>query len=838
MSYCSHPYFPNQHNPCSHSNLSVSQLASQFTTQFTFLHPTVRSQSTPSTTPHRPSSNLGQPNRQHEAPPVILGSSIAPSQEDCVKGFVAKAKAVKIRPAYPFQQEIPLLFTTCIPDCEIENQRALSLWRPSRNGLSGHDSRFLRRPQGREIQAGHRSPWSQRLSDRIDVGTIYGPSTNSPEGGQRLLSLVHRPDQCIPPRSTFRAFEQPLLHMFGRQTYAFHGNAIRPFSGPKNLHRSPVSSNRVDETKRILRVPLHRRYFGGRAHLRGSRGHDLACSADFEGGRFRDKRRKICAKTDEIHKAFGSDHQFHRLYPLDSKRKDCRYLEPSSHHSLKGFGSTSYVGKTYREANLDFRGLGPCPPFHVASVESDSVRSRLERSHFNIKGGSPKTHPSSQKLSTEVLFEVPDRLSPSPHRCFISSLGCHSPSHLVPGRLFPVDRGRSLAFRAQRESHRTSGSKSGHRSGRLDRKQRRKAPSFASSRRQSKRPIIPAQEWSHSSASTPVRHHRRDYYRKEPDALNATLHTLGRQFDSRHNIENILLSALKENSQASYQQALESFKRFLVRKQFQSASAQALEEYLTELDGTSQAKYSKQILDKIRFWVAAFPSDFPDLAKCIYDKRFNLIVKGLLRRHHESPSAVNQLLPKKNPILFDHLKQIITLKQSSQHDLALIAIGLYGLMRASELGALLTKNVTLSNNTITIQFHRLKKQPGTPISQLIIHNELIDNISLYSLVLYHIRQCMSSPTPQVFLFHDPRDSTKPIKTSHISALLQKEMSRINANLRVTSHSLRVGGASFAAARGYSSEEIKVLGGWESNTFMQYIRDIPRLSISSASSVVS
>jgi len=49
------------------------------------------------------------------------------------------------------------------------------------------------------------------------------------------------------------------------------------------------------------------------------------------------------------------------------------------------------------------------------------------------------------------------------------------------------------------------------------------------------------------------------------------------------------------------------------------------------------------------------------------------------------------------------------------------------------------------------------------------------------------------------------------------------------SLHLTSHSFRIGAATFAASRGYSSQQIQAMGRWKSDAFKRYIR-IPSISM--------
>lgn len=66
----------------------------------------------------------------------------------------------------------------------------------------------------------------------------------------------------------------------------------------------------------------------------------------------------------------------------------------------------------------------------------------------------------------------------------------------------------------------------------------------------------------------------------------------------------------------------------------------------------------------------------------------------------------------------------------------------------------------------------------------------------------------------------------PLTRHQFQRLLQRAATRLRLKGRVSSHSLRIGAASSAAARGLSDLEIMRLGRWSSNAFRRYVRTLP------------
>lgn len=78
----------------------------------------------------------------------------------------------------------------------------------------------------------------------------------------------------------------------------------------------------------------------------------------------------------------------------------------------------------------------------------------------------------------------------------------------------------------------------------------------------------------------------------------------------------------------------------------------------------------------------------------------------------------------------------------------------------------------------------------------------------------------SSKKSAVFL---TRDGT-PISEAFFRSTLKTCCLILGLGPQYTSHSFRIGGASWAASKGYSSEQIKKMGRWKSDAYKKYIRN--------------
>ena len=71
----------------------------------------------------------------------------------------------------------------------------------------------------------------------------------------------------------------------------------------------------------------------------------------------------------------------------------------------------------------------------------------------------------------------------------------------------------------------------------------------------------------------------------------------------------------------------------------------------------------------------------------------------------------------------------------------------------------------------------------------------------------------------------------PLTRYQVTAVLQKAISfaRLNGE-RISSHSFRIGAASYAHDLGVSSNDIRAMGRWRSNAFSSYVRPIPSCTL--------
>ena len=152
-------------------------------------------------------------------------------------------------------------------------------------------------------------------------------------------------------------------------------------------------------------------------------------------------------------------------------------------------------------------------------------------------------------------------------------------------------------------------------------------------------------------------------------------------------------------------------------------------------------------------------------------------------------------------------------------DMAILIIGLFGMMRSAEIVSLQHSNViTQSDGSLLVSFQRCKQRLGSLRSVVAIPNRFMGGINPASWVAGLMTTVNQGPVPGKIFDLTP---------NAISSVLSKWMHRIGEGSDWTSHSIRIGGAVLACEQGKSELEIRGLGGWRSDAIFQYTRDVVR-----------
>ena len=188
--------------------------------------------------------------------------------------------------------------------------------------------------------------------------------------------------------------------------------------------------------------------------------------------------------------------------------------------------------------------------------------------------------------------------------------------------------------------------------------------------------------------------------------------------------------------------------------------------------------------------------------------------------------------PKRKAITKEHLLLIHTRLQQlnlSVHDRRLYwaacTLAFFGLLRVSEYTTpkihdfdrkfhLLLSDLQFEDESMSVRIKASKNDPFRAGCTIVIgaSGDLLCPIAALKAYI-QIRSCMPGP---LFRFVDNSFLTR----ARFAAMLAK---CVNNDLNINTHSFRIGGASALSAAGVSDAQIKLIGRWNSNCFIKYLR---------------
>ena len=157
---------------------------------------------------------------------------------------------------------------------------------------------------------------------------------------------------------------------------------------------------------------------------------------------------------------------------------------------------------------------------------------------------------------------------------------------------------------------------------------------------------------------------------------------------------------------------------------------------------------------------------------------------------------------------------------------AMLAVGFFGLMRIGELTMSKEHTVPLQINQLSFTpfymsiniTHFKHNQSLKPVDIPFQRQLILDICPIYHMASYLLlRGFQQGP---LFSFRSLSPVPRQFFSKNLSTLLSFTGFQ---GERYKSHSLRIGGASYYASLGYSDSQIRLLGRWDSNAFVKYIR---------------
>ena len=163
---------------------------------------------------------------------------------------------------------------------------------------------------------------------------------------------------------------------------------------------------------------------------------------------------------------------------------------------------------------------------------------------------------------------------------------------------------------------------------------------------------------------------------------------------------------------------------------------------------------------------------------------------------------------------------------------AMLTVGFFGLMRIGELTRSKEKVVPLNisqltyyHSYISVSITHFKHNQKLKPLEVPLQIQSLPEVCPVRHLSYYLSLRGYEPGP---LFSFP--TLSPIPRQFFSKHLARLISFTGFDGdRYKSHSLRIGGASYYASLGYTDTQIRLLGRWESNSFVKYIRSARALS---------
>ena len=182
--------------------------------------------------------------------------------------------------------------------------------------------------------------------------------------------------------------------------------------------------------------------------------------------------------------------------------------------------------------------------------------------------------------------------------------------------------------------------------------------------------------------------------------------------------------------------------------------------------------------------------------------------------------------------LVESLEQVVVHHYHRALLKAMLTVGFFGLMRIGELTMTEDKIVPLQLDQLTflpthtlISITHFKHNQKLRPVEVPLQIQSLSQICPVRALNHYLSLRGFHPGP-LFSFPTLAPIPRHFLSKHLSSLIL--FSGFQGD-RYKSHSLRIGGASYYASLGYTDTQIRLLGRWESNSFVRYIRSARALS---------
>ena len=222
-----------------------------------------------------------------------------------------------------------------------------------------------------------------------------------------------------------------------------------------------------------------------------------------------------------------------------------------------------------------------------------------------------------------------------------------------------------------------------------------------------------------------------------------------------------------------------------------------------------------------------------------------MVIRGI-QRHSQSPRTRNAIT---YPLLIQILDYLSVDYPSSTHNRLMLSaatsLAFYALLRVSEFTApsrftffphrtLLVRDAKIQHHTISLRIRASKTDQKRKGQTVLIDCTGTPSCPATLLTRYMTHSQHLRPSVPIFQFKDGSYLTP----SRFTAVLKQALTAVGTNPRhFSSHSLRIGGATAAAAAGTEPAIIQELGRWRSQCYRRYLR-VPNTRLYRAAKAMS
>lgn len=211
------------------------------------------------------------------------------------------------------------------------------------------------------------------------------------------------------------------------------------------------------------------------------------------------------------------------------------------------------------------------------------------------------------------------------------------------------------------------------------------------------------------------------------------------------------------------------------------------------------------------------------------DYRVQQAIRGTKRFKVQSPDSRAPLNLRDMEKIHAILPYITSSKQEAALFRTAFLLAFHGCLRAGEVATTSSKAdpVIRSNDikilidgSISLTIHHSKASQFSP-QRILIKADKDTRLCRKALKKFmKMRSSFKTSSRSAFLCHA---NGEPLTKFQLSSLLMKATKEIGMESKISSHSLRIGGASHAASSGMKVEELKRLGRWKSSAYKLYLR---------------